>query len=90
MSYVRGYEEEDFLKNIKTNMKKVEFMAENCTRIYVWHTKTKEPKFFNFKGKWARIADGTNLMELKSYWAAYQLPVIRRKRPRFTPLLSYV
>ncbi|XP_068249588.1 galactosylgalactosylxylosylprotein 3-beta-glucuronosyltransferase P-like isoform X2 [Palaemon carinicauda] len=40
MPYSPGYEETGFLDSLNITMNDVEFVADNCTKIYVWHTKT--------------------------------------------------
>ncbi|XP_019869458.1 galactosylgalactosylxylosylprotein 3-beta-glucuronosyltransferase P isoform X2 [Aethina tumida] len=43
MPYTPGFEEDGFLKSLKPfEPKEIEFMASNCTKIYVWHTQTKK------------------------------------------------
>lgn len=41
MPYTAGYEEDGFLKSLKINPQEIEFKADDCTKIYVWHTQTK-------------------------------------------------
>ena len=43
MAFRRGFEEEDFLRNINVEPKDFQFPCDNCTKIYVWHTKTQKP-----------------------------------------------
>ncbi|XP_047480312.1 galactosylgalactosylxylosylprotein 3-beta-glucuronosyltransferase P-like [Penaeus chinensis] len=40
MPYVPGYEEDGMLKSLNFTMNEVEFVADNCTKVYVWHTRT--------------------------------------------------
>ncbi|ODM93462.1 Galactosylgalactosylxylosylprotein 3-beta-glucuronosyltransferase P [Orchesella cincta] len=44
MPYVPGYEEDGFLRNLNVKITEIEPKAENCTKIYVWHTQTKKNK----------------------------------------------
>ena len=71
MAYKKGYEEETFLENMSANITKVEFLAQNCTKIYVWHTKTYNPEFRKFKGIPKSVDNGTNLGPLNKYWCLY-------------------
>ncbi|XP_013144905.1 PREDICTED: galactosylgalactosylxylosylprotein 3-beta-glucuronosyltransferase S-like isoform X1 [Papilio polytes] len=64
MPYIAGHEEDKFLVSLDLKMEDIEPLADNCTRILVWHTKTAkykkptvkidlkqfdgEPKFQNF------------------------------------------
>ena len=43
MAFRRGFEEDAFLRNINVEPKDFQFPCENCTKIYVWHTKTQKP-----------------------------------------------
>ena len=49
MAFKKGYEEETFLQAMKVPPNQVEFLAEKCTKIYVWHTKTVNPGLQSFK-----------------------------------------
>ncbi|XP_076068456.1 galactosylgalactosylxylosylprotein 3-beta-glucuronosyltransferase P-like isoform X2 [Oratosquilla oratoria] len=40
MPYSPGYEEDGFLKSLQVEIKNLEFLASNCTKVYVWHTRT--------------------------------------------------
>ncbi|XP_053624806.1 galactosylgalactosylxylosylprotein 3-beta-glucuronosyltransferase S-like isoform X2 [Plodia interpunctella] len=40
MPYKEGYEEDKFLRSIDLTMEDIEPVADNCTKILVWHTKT--------------------------------------------------
>ncbi|XP_071534977.1 galactosylgalactosylxylosylprotein 3-beta-glucuronosyltransferase P-like [Panulirus ornatus] len=66
MPYKAGREETGFLTSLQIEPQDLEFVAENCTKIYVWHTKTQknqrssrmilDPKY-----------DGTNLRQLQTH-----------------------
>ena len=43
MAFRRGFEEDAFLRNINVEPKDFQFPCDNCTKIYVWHTKTQKP-----------------------------------------------
>ncbi|XP_068248584.1 galactosylgalactosylxylosylprotein 3-beta-glucuronosyltransferase P-like isoform X2 [Palaemon carinicauda] len=64
MPYKAGFEEDGFLRSLQIDPKEVEFLADGCTKIYVWHTKTRPNKpskktILNTK------YDGTNLRQLQ-------------------------
>ncbi|KAK8731363.1 hypothetical protein OTU49_007567 [Cherax quadricarinatus] len=40
MPYTAGMEETGFLSSLNITTDQIEFLADNCTQIYVWHTKT--------------------------------------------------
>ncbi|XP_068618098.1 galactosylgalactosylxylosylprotein 3-beta-glucuronosyltransferase S-like [Battus philenor] len=40
MPYIAGHEEDKFLVSLGLNMRDIEPLANNCTKILVWHTKT--------------------------------------------------
>ncbi|XP_045616960.2 galactosylgalactosylxylosylprotein 3-beta-glucuronosyltransferase P-like isoform X1 [Procambarus clarkii] len=40
MPYTAGLEETGFLTSLNVQPEDLEFLADNCTKIYVWHTKT--------------------------------------------------
>ncbi|CAL4221103.1 unnamed protein product, partial [Meganyctiphanes norvegica] len=42
MPYSAGYEEDGFLKKLNIKPEEIEFKADGCTKIYVWHTQTKK------------------------------------------------
>ncbi|KAK8726240.1 hypothetical protein OTU49_017482, partial [Cherax quadricarinatus] len=42
MPYKAGYEEDGFLRSLKIEPEEIEFKADKCTKIYVWHTQTKK------------------------------------------------
>ncbi len=71
MAFKVGYEEETFLQAMNVPPSQVEFLAENCTKIYVWHTKTVNPGFSNFKNISDEENHGTNLGPLNKYWCLY-------------------
>ena len=52
MPYLGGHEETLFLENLHVNMSEIEPLANNCTKILVWHTKT-------LKGDWTILREGT-------------------------------
>ncbi|XP_071535272.1 galactosylgalactosylxylosylprotein 3-beta-glucuronosyltransferase P-like isoform X2 [Panulirus ornatus] len=66
MPFQPGYEETGFLSSLFIKPQDLEFVADNCTKIYVWHTKTQknqrssrmilDPKY-----------DGTNLRQLQTH-----------------------
>lgn len=53
MPYQAGYEEDKFLVNLGLNIEDIEPLADNCTKVLVWHTRTykyKKPSLMvNFK-----------------------------------------
>lgn len=40
----RGYQESTFLENLGIHRYNMEPLAEMCTKVYVWHTRTEKPK----------------------------------------------
>lgn len=43
MPFKVGYEEDGFLKSLKPlEPQQIEYLADNCTKILVWHTQTKK------------------------------------------------
>lgn len=38
----KGYQESEFLSYF-IKMEELEPLAENCTKVYVWHTRTEQP-----------------------------------------------
>ncbi|XP_037800469.1 galactosylgalactosylxylosylprotein 3-beta-glucuronosyltransferase P-like isoform X2 [Penaeus monodon] len=40
MPFVPGYEEDGMLRSLNITMNEVEFVADNCTKVYAWHTRT--------------------------------------------------
>lgn len=44
MPYIAGHEEDKFLVSLGLNMEDIEPLADNCTKILVWHTKTAKYK----------------------------------------------
>ena len=71
MAFKKGYEEETFLQVMNVQPKEVEFLAENCSKIYVWHTKTVNPIFTKFKDVPSEVDQQTNLGPLNKYWCLY-------------------
>lgn len=71
MAFQKGYEEETFLQAMQVPMDQIEFMASNCTKIYVWHTKTVNPQFTAFQGIPEPVDQLTNLGPLNQYWCLY-------------------
>ncbi|CAB4064147.1 PREP [Lepeophtheirus salmonis] len=54
MPYKPGHEEDRFLTSMKVELNDITCLAENCTQILVWHTKTvseKAPKLRRLKNK---------------------------------------
>jgi beta-1,3-glucuronyltransferase len=49
MPYKAGYEEDFFLQNLHIKLDDIEPMAEGCTQVLVWHTKTVKDKKANLK-----------------------------------------
>ncbi|KAK7083111.1 hypothetical protein SK128_009234 [Halocaridina rubra] len=64
MPYTAGYEEDGFLRSLQIQPEDYEFLADGCTKIYVWHTQTKKnnPSDKKILGK---QYDGTNLRILQ-------------------------
>ncbi|XP_043214124.1 DNA-directed RNA polymerase II subunit RPB1-like isoform X1 [Amphibalanus amphitrite] len=44
MPFTAGYEEDGFLKSLGLKKDDLEPLADNCTKILVWHTQTKQPR----------------------------------------------
>lgn len=44
MPYILGYEEDRFLLSLGIKMEHIEPLAENCSKVYVWHTQTVKYK----------------------------------------------
>lgn len=70
MEYKKGYEEESFLDGIGVPPKEMEFLADNCTKIYVWHTRTTHPNVKETKIDTSSHKN-TNLGQLNKYWCLY-------------------
>ncbi|TRY78142.1 hypothetical protein TCAL_09316 [Tigriopus californicus] len=49
MPFMPGYEEDGFLKGLNFNWEDVEALAENCTKVWVWHTTTIEKSAPTFR-----------------------------------------
>ncbi|XP_066946348.1 galactosylgalactosylxylosylprotein 3-beta-glucuronosyltransferase P-like isoform X1 [Macrobrachium rosenbergii] len=64
MPYTPGYEETGFLDSLNITMNEVEFVADNCTKIYVWHTKTQK-NYASSRDILKKQWDDTNLRELQ-------------------------
>ncbi|RWS24128.1 glucuronosyltransferase sqv-8-like protein [Leptotrombidium deliense] len=47
MPYKVGYEEDYFIKSLGVTLNDLEPKADNCTKIFVWHTKTQQSIFPN-------------------------------------------
>lgn len=71
MPFKKGFEEEGFLKIMQVPPNRVQFLASNCTKVYVWHTKTVNPTFYNFKDIPKEVDEKTNLGPLNKYWCLY-------------------
>ena len=41
MPYIRGYEEDGFLRQLEVSPMEAEPLAANCTQVLVWHTQTR-------------------------------------------------
>ncbi|KAF2355983.1 Glycosyl transferase family 43, partial [Trinorchestia longiramus] len=63
MPFKTSFEEDGFLKGLKISPSDIEFKANECTKIYVWHTRTsKSPKAKRvFK---ETMFEGTNIRRL--------------------------
>ncbi|RWS00769.1 glucuronosyltransferase sqv-8-like protein, partial [Dinothrombium tinctorium] len=59
MPYKVGYEEDYFIKSLGLSLSDLEPKADNCTQVYVWHTKTEKSVFPSFSniGKQKDIND---------------------------------
>ena len=69
MAYIKRYEESLFLRKMHVSIHDLEPLAENCTKVWVWHTKTVSPKGI---GKLKPIeltnrTKHTNLVEISKY-----------------------
>ncbi|CAG0898385.1 unnamed protein product [Darwinula stevensoni] len=42
MPYVPGYEEDGLLQSLNITYQDIEPLADDCTKIYVWHTRTEK------------------------------------------------
>lgn len=49
MPYKAGYEEDMFLQSLNLSLSEIEPLANNCTEILVWHTKTVKDKVAKIK-----------------------------------------
>ncbi|KAK4315007.1 hypothetical protein Pmani_013748 [Petrolisthes manimaculis] len=64
MPYKPGHEEDGFLRSLHISPYDIEFKAEQCTKVYVWHTQTKKSRHqpdIIFKKKY----DNTNIRVLQ-------------------------
>lgn len=64
MPYIPGYEETGFLNSLHVTVNDIEFLASNCTKIYVWHTRT-EKNHPSTRDILDKKYDGTNLRQLQ-------------------------
>lgn len=64
MPYLAGHEETGFLNNLHVTIDDIEFLADNCTKIYVWHTRTEKNKASS-RDILDKKYDGTNLRHLQ-------------------------
>uniref|UniRef100_A0A6A7G4T9 Galactosylgalactosylxylosylprotein 3-beta-glucuronosyltransferase n=2 Tax=Hirondellea gigas TaxID=1518452 RepID=A0A6A7G4T9_9CRUS len=65
MPYRAGGEEEGYLKSLHISYSDIEFKANDCTKIYVWHTRTSSPS----KGSrmvMHSLYDTTNIRKLQA------------------------
>ena len=67
MPYKAGYEEDLFLQSLKLSLSEIEPLANNCTEILVWHTKTVKDKTSKIKLDNEDHLMGTNLAMLVKY-----------------------
>lgn len=69
MPYQAGYEEDKFLVNLGLNINDIEPLAENCTKVLVWHTRTfkyKKPSLMINMEKVGRMPKFKSLVKLLS------------------------
>ncbi|OXA64823.1 galactosylgalactosylxylosylprotein 3-beta-glucuronosyltransferase P [Folsomia candida] len=64
MPFVPGYEEDGFLKGLSLKLEDIEPKADNCTKIYVWHTQTKKNK--------NPIKANQTVYEFTNVWSLYE------------------
>lgn len=57
MPFIPGYQEDKFLQGLVSNWEDIEPLAENCTKVWVWHTTTVETPAGSFRPD----KPGTNL-----------------------------
>ena len=62
--YKPGLLEDEFLKGLGIPMDEFQLLAENCTKIYVWHTKSQIPSFEWFNQLTGHEKERTNLGKL--------------------------
>ncbi|XP_042856091.1 galactosylgalactosylxylosylprotein 3-beta-glucuronosyltransferase P-like [Penaeus japonicus] len=60
MPFKVGYEETGFLESLGIGVEDIEFKADNCSKIYVWHTQTVEI-VLGKRRSILKSMDGTNL-----------------------------
>ena len=71
-----GYQETTFVEDLKITIADIEALAENCTQVLVWHTKTMKSSIGDFSPKlYADVLRGTNIEVL-----AKNLPDVSLKR----------
>ena len=61
MPYLAGHEETLFLQNLHLKMENIEPLANDCTEVFVWHTRTVKNAFFTYR---IGVGPGTNLHSL--------------------------
>ena len=66
MPYIRGYEEDGFLKQLEITRRTIEILTPD--KILVWHTKTSKMVFKPFKRITKSDYMNTNLGPLSQYW----------------------
>lgn len=44
MPYIAGYEEDHFLRSLDLQLEDIEPLADNCSKVLVWHTRTTKNK----------------------------------------------
>lgn len=67
MPFVAGHEEDKFLVSLDLQIEDIEPLADNCTKILVWHTKTvknKKPKLKININKLSTISKYQNFVNL--------------------------
>ncbi|XP_037091902.1 uncharacterized protein LOC119112041 isoform X2 [Pollicipes pollicipes] len=93
MPFKAGYEEDGFLKSLGLKKEDLEPLADNCTKIMVWHTQTKQPRV-PFSTVNLQKYRNTNLEVLRhvvnpkpSSWRSPPAPV-RRPAPPVRPSVA--
>lgn len=67
MPFIAGHEEDKFLVSLDLQIEDIEPLADNCTKILVWHTKTvknKKPKLKININKLSTISKYQNFVNL--------------------------